>query len=115
MFSGINPFPLCIATQDKEEIIKFVKSIQRVFGALNIENIESPKVLEIVERLQQELSILVFHDYQHGTSVVALATLLNALRIVDKKIEEIKVVIAGARNKTAMNRSWIEKDDTHYN
>jgi malate dehydrogenase (oxaloacetate-decarboxylating) len=95
-FSGINAFPLCIATQDKEEIVKFVKTIQPIFGAINIEDVESPKVLEIVQRLEQELSIPVFHDDQHGTAVVALAALLNALKIVDKKIQEVKIVIAGA-------------------
>jgi malate dehydrogenase (oxaloacetate-decarboxylating) len=94
--SGINAFPLCIDAKDKEEIIRFVKAIQPVFGAINIEDIESPKVLEIVERLQNELEIPVFHDDQHGTAVVALATLLNALKLLDKKLDEVKVVIAGA-------------------
>ena len=65
---GINAFPLCIDTKDKEEIIRIVKAIQPVFGAVNIEDIESPKVLEIVERLHKELSIPVFHDDQHGTA-----------------------------------------------
>ena len=80
----INAFPLCI------------KAIQPVFGAVNIEDIESPKVLDIVERLQKELSIPVFHDDQHGTSVITLAGLSNALKFVNKKIDKIKVVIAGA-------------------
>ncbi len=78
---GINAFPLCIDTKDKEEIIRFVKAIQPVFGAVNIEDIESPKVLEIVERLQKDLSIPVFHDDQHGTAIITLAGLLNALRL----------------------------------
>ena len=77
----INAFPLCIDTKDKEEIIRFVKAIQPVFGAVNIEDIESPKVLEIVERLQKDLSIPVFHDDQHGTAIITLAGLLNALRL----------------------------------
>jgi malate dehydrogenase (oxaloacetate-decarboxylating) len=96
VLGGINAFPLCIDTQDKEEIIRFVKVIQPIFGAVNIEDIESPKVLEIVERLQKELSIPVFHDDQHGTAIIALAGLLNALKLTQKKIESIRVVIAGA-------------------
>ena len=93
---GINAFPLCIDTKDKEEIIRFVKAIQPVFGAVNIEDIESPKVLEIVERLQKDLSIPVFHDDQHGTAIITLAGLLNALRLHQKRIDSISVVIAGA-------------------
>ena len=93
---GINAIPLCISIQDKEEIIKFVKAIQPGFGAVNIEDIESPKVLEIVERLRNELDIPVFHDDQHGTAVIALAALVNALKLVGKRLEATRVVIAGA-------------------
>lgn len=96
VLGSINAFPLCIDTKDKEEIIRFVKAIQPVFGAVNIEDIESPKVLEIVERLQKDLSIPVFHDDQHGTAIIALAGLLNALRLLQKRIDSIRVVIAGA-------------------
>ena len=96
VLGGINAFPLCIAIKDKEEIIRFVKAIQPVFGAVNIEDIESPKVLEIVDRLQKDLSIPVFHDDQHGTAIIALAGLLNALRLLHKRIDSIRVVIAGA-------------------
>ena len=96
LLGGISAFPLCIATQDKEEIIRFVKAIEPVFGAVNIEDIESPKVLEIVERLQRELSIPVFHDDQHGTAVIALAALVNALKLVRKSMGSIRVVVAGA-------------------
>jgi malate dehydrogenase (oxaloacetate-decarboxylating) len=96
VLGGINAFPLCIDTKDKEEIIRFVKAIQPVFGAVNIEDIESPKVLEIVERLHKDLSIPVFHDDQHGTAIIALAGLVNALRLVQKRIDSIRVVIAGA-------------------
>ena len=92
----INAFPLCIDTKDKEEIIRFVKAIHPVFGAVNIEDIESPKVLEIVERLQKDLSIPVFHDDQHGTAIITLAGLLNALRLQQIRIDSIRVVIAGA-------------------
>jgi malate dehydrogenase (oxaloacetate-decarboxylating) len=96
VLGGINAFPLCIDTKDKEEIIRFVKLIQPIFGAVNIEDIESPKVLEIVERLHKDLSIPVFHDDQHGTAIIALAGLINALKLLQKKIESIRVVIAGA-------------------
>lgn len=93
---NVNAFPLCISIKDKEEIIKFVKAIEPSFGAINIEDIESPKVLEIVERLQNEMSIPIFHDDRHGTAVITLAALINALRIVQKNSKSVKVVIAGA-------------------
>ena len=96
VLGGINAFPLCISTRDKEEIISFVKAIQPVFGAVNIEDIESPKVLEIMERLRNEVSIPVFHDDQHGTAVITFSALINALRLLDKKLTEIKIVISGA-------------------
>jgi malate dehydrogenase (oxaloacetate-decarboxylating) len=96
VLGDINAFPLCIDTRDKEEIIKFVKMIQPIFGAVNIEDIESPKVLDIVERLQKELPIPVFHDDQHGTAIIVLAGLLNAVKLLNKKIDTIRVVIAGA-------------------
>jgi malate dehydrogenase (oxaloacetate-decarboxylating) len=96
ILGDINAFPLCIDTQDKEEIIKLIKAVQPSFGAVNIEDIESPKVLEIVERLQKELSIPVFHDDQHGTAIIALAALLNSLKLVNKSMDSIRVVIAGA-------------------
>lgn len=96
ILGGINAFPLCIATRDKNEIIRFVKEIEPIFGAINIEDIESPKVLEIVEALQGTLAIPIFHDDQHGTAVITLAALINALRIVGKKLDAIKLVVAGA-------------------
>jgi malate dehydrogenase (oxaloacetate-decarboxylating) len=96
ILGGINAFPLCIATKEKEEVIRFVKAIQPVFGAINIEDIESPKVFDIIKRLQNELSIPVFHDDQHGTAVITLAALINSLKLLSKKIDSIKVVISGA-------------------
>jgi malate dehydrogenase (oxaloacetate-decarboxylating) len=96
VLGGINAFPLCIDIKDKEEIIRFVKAIQPVFGAINIEDIESPKVLEIIERLHKDLQIPVFHDDQHGTAVITLAALINALKLLHKEMNTIKVVIAGA-------------------
>ncbi|HEX2305067.1 MAG TPA: NADP-dependent malic enzyme [Nitrososphaeraceae archaeon] len=92
----INAIPLCISTQDKEEIIRFVKMIQPNFGAINIEDIESPKVLEIVERLSKETSIPIFHDDQHGTAIITLAALLNALKLVKKELHKIRVIISGS-------------------
>ncbi|MFL6521850.1 MAG: NADP-dependent malic enzyme [Nitrososphaera sp.] len=96
ILGGINAFPLCISTQNKEEIVRFVKEVEPMFGAINIEDIESPKVLDIVECLQKVLSIPIFHDDQHGTAVITLAALVNALRVVGKKLEATKLVIAGA-------------------
>jgi malate dehydrogenase (oxaloacetate-decarboxylating) len=96
VLGGINAFPLCISTKNKEEIIRFVIAIQPMFGAVNIEDIESPKVLEIVERLRKDLSIPVFHDDQHGTAVITLAALINALRLQQKRIDRIRVIIGGA-------------------
>jgi malate dehydrogenase (oxaloacetate-decarboxylating) len=87
---------LCISTQDKEEIIRFVKAVEPCFGAINIEDIQSPKVFDIIKRLRDELSIPVFHDDQHGTAIITLAALINSLKIIDKKIDSIKVVISGA-------------------
>ena len=87
---------LCISTKDKEEIIRIVKAIEPCFGAINIEDIESPKVFDIVTRLRDELSIPVFHDDQHGAAVITLAALINSLRIIDKKLDNIKVVMVGA-------------------
>ena len=96
ILGGINAYPLCIATREKEEIIRFVKAIQPVFGAINIEDIESPKVFDIIKRLQNELSIPVFHDDQHGTAVITLAALINTLKLLRKKLDIVKVIISGA-------------------
>jgi malate dehydrogenase (oxaloacetate-decarboxylating) len=94
---GVNAIPLCIDSQDQDEIIKFVKILQPAFGAINIEDIESPKVLYIVDKLQKELSIPIFHDDQHGTSIVTLAALFNALKLINKnEIDDLRIVIAGA-------------------
>jgi malate dehydrogenase (oxaloacetate-decarboxylating) len=96
VLGDINAYPLCISTQDKEEIISFVKAVEPCFGAINIEDIETPKVFDIIRRLRDELSIPVFHDDQHGTAVITLAALINSLKIIDKKLDNIKVVISGA-------------------
>jgi malate dehydrogenase (oxaloacetate-decarboxylating) len=95
-FGNVDAFPICLQTTDADEIVRTVKNIAPVFGAINIEDIETPKVLEIVDRLTEELDIPVFHDDQHGTAVVTLAALLNALRFTKRKPEDASVVVAGA-------------------
>lgn len=94
-FAGVDAFPICLATKNTEEIIRTVKAIAPVFGGINLEDISAPRCFEIEERLKAELDIPVFHDDQHGTAVVVMAALFNALRIVNKPIENIKVVISG--------------------
>jgi malate dehydrogenase (oxaloacetate-decarboxylating) len=93
--ADVDAFPICLDTKDTEEIIKIVKLISPAFGGINLEDISSPRCFEIEQRLKQELDIPVFHDDQHGTAVVLLAGLLNALKIVKKSIKEIKVVVCG--------------------
>ncbi len=95
-YSGITAFPICLGTTDKKKIIETIIAIEPVFGAINLEDIESPKVLDIAKELQKKLSIPVFHDDRHGTAVVALAALLNALKLVKKPLQSIKIVVAGA-------------------
>lgn len=95
-FGGVDAFPICLDTQETEEIINVVKNIAPVFGGINLEDISAPRCFEIEERLQGLLDIPVFHDDQHGTAIVASAALLNALKIVQKKIEDIKIVFSGA-------------------
>ncbi|KAF6247859.1 NAD-dependent malic enzyme [Nitrosopumilus sp. b3] len=95
-YGKINAFPICLATKEKEKIIETILAIEPVFGAINLEDIESPKVLDISKEIAKKLAIPVFHDDRHGTAVVTLAGLLNSLKIVEKKISKIKVVIAGA-------------------
>ncbi|MBP9697655.1 MAG: NADP-dependent malic enzyme [Candidatus Moranbacteria bacterium] len=94
--SGIDAFPIVLATQDTEEIIQTVKNIAPVFGGINLEDIAAPRCFEIERRLQEELAIPVLHDDQHGTALVVLAGLINALRVVKKQAKKIRVVIAGA-------------------
>lgn len=94
-FGGVDAFPICLNTKDPHEIIETIKNISVAFGGINLEDISAPRCFEIEERLKQELDIPVFHDDQHGTAVVVLAALINALKIVGKKMEDIKLVVNG--------------------
>src|SRR3989339_210267 len=95
-FGNVDAIPICLATQDTEEIIQTVKNIAPTFGGINLEDIAAPRCFEIEKRLIEELDIPVFHDDQHGTAIVVLAGLINALKVVNKKIEDIYLVINGA-------------------
>ena len=95
-FAGVDAFPIALDTKDVDEIVRTVKNIAPVFGGINLEDIAAPRCFEIEERLQRELDIPVFHDDQHGTAVVTLAALINALKIVNKKLNEVKIVFTGA-------------------
>ncbi|AKB74314.1 NAD-dependent malic enzyme [Methanosarcina lacustris Z-7289] len=94
-FAGIDAFPICLDTQDTEEVIKAVKYLAPVFGGINLEDISAPRCFEIEARLREELDIPVIHDDQHGTAIVVFAGLLNALKIVKKELTELKIVISG--------------------
>ncbi|MBR0380893.1 MAG: NADP-dependent malic enzyme [Eubacterium sp.] len=95
-FGGVNAFPICLDTQDTDEIIETVVRIAPAFGGINLEDISAPRCFEIEERLKEILDIPVFHDDQHGTAIVVTAGIINALKVVDKKKEDCKVVINGA-------------------
>jgi malate dehydrogenase (oxaloacetate-decarboxylating) len=95
-FGGVDAYPIVLATQDTEEIIKAVKLIAPTFGGINLEDISAPRCFEVEERLKRELDIPVFHDDQHGTAVVVTAALKNALKIVKKDMTKVKIVLNGA-------------------
>lgn len=95
-FGNVDAFPICLNTQDTEEIISTVKAISPSFGGINLEDIAAPRCFEIEKRLIEELDIPVFHDDQHGTAVIVLSAVINALRIVKKDISDVKIVISGA-------------------
>lgn len=94
--ADVDAFPIVLDTQEPEEIIRIVKAIAPGFGGINLEDIAAPKCFEIEERLKQELDIPVMHDDQHGTAIVVLAGLINAAKVVEKKIEDMKIVVVGA-------------------
>src|SRR5437762_13486533 len=95
-FAGVDAFPVCLATKDADEIVSIVKAIAPVFGGINLEDISAPRCFDIEARLQRDLEIPVFHDDQHGTAVVVLAALLNALKIVKKRLSDARIVVTGA-------------------
>ena len=94
--AGVDAFPICLATQDVEEIVQVVKLISPAFGGINLEDISAPRCFLIEKKLKETLEIPVFHDDQHGTAVVTLAAIINALRLVGKKLSAIKIVVNGA-------------------
>ena len=95
-FGGVNAFPICLDTQDTEEIIETIVRIAPAFGGINLEDISAPRCFEIEERLKQILDIPVFHDDQHGTAIVVLAGIINALKVVGKQKEDCRIVVNGA-------------------
>jgi malate dehydrogenase (oxaloacetate-decarboxylating) len=95
-FAGIDAFPICLDTQDVEEIVRTVQLIAPVFAGINLEDISAPRCFEIERRLRDLLDIPVFHDDQHGTAIVVLAALINALRVVEKQLGEVRIVLSGA-------------------
>ena len=95
-FGNIDAWPLCLATTDPDEIVRTISAVAPVFGGINLEDISAPRCFEIEARLRRELDIPVFHDDQHGTAVVVLAGLLNALRVVGKRLEDVRIVVTGA-------------------
>ncbi len=95
-FAGVDAFPIALATQDTEEIIKTIVNISPIFGGINLEDISAPRCFEIERRLAELLDIPVFHDDQHGTAIIVLAGLINALKVADKKLSEISIVVNGA-------------------
>ncbi|OGE80318.1 MAG: malate dehydrogenase [Candidatus Doudnabacteria bacterium RIFCSPHIGHO2_01_FULL_45_18] len=95
-FAGIDAVPIVLATQDVDEIVAVVKAIAPTFGGINLEDISAPRCFEVEARLRKELDIPVFHDDQHGTAMVVVAALINALKVVGKKINQVKIVINGA-------------------
>ncbi|SDD33393.1 malate dehydrogenase (oxaloacetate-decarboxylating) [Paenibacillus sp. UNCCL117] len=130
-FAGVDAFPICLDTKDPDEIVRMVKAMAPAFGGINLEDISSPRCFEIEERLKRELDIPVFHDDQHGTAVVLLAGLLNALKMTGKQMSDIKVVVngigaagiacskmllaAGVRNLIGVDRDGAIHREAHYN
>src|SRR5919197_3678489 len=94
--AGVDAFPICLATKDVDEIVSIVKALAPVFGGINLEDISAPRCFEIEERLQRDLEITVFHDDQHGTAVVVLGALMNALKVMRKRLTDARIVFVGA-------------------
>ena len=94
-FGGVDAWPVCLDTQDPDAIVEIVRAIAPVYGGINLEDISAPRCFEIEARLREMLDIPVFHDDQHGTAIVVLAALKNALRVVDKSIDDVRIVVSG--------------------
>ncbi len=120
-FAGVDAFPICLDTTDPDEIVRTVQAIAPVFGGINLEDISAPRCFEIERRLRATLEIPVFHDDQHGTAIVVLAALLNALRVVEKRLEDVRIVTTGCgaagtavtQILQAAGASWIVGCDEH--
>ncbi|MFJ8531300.1 NADP-dependent malic enzyme [Bacillus sp. NPDC094106] len=95
-FANVDAFPLCLGTTDVDEIVTIVKNLEPTFAGINLEDIAAPRCFEIEKRLKEETNIPVFHDDQHGTAIVVLAAVINALKVVNKQMDEVKIVINGA-------------------
>jgi malate dehydrogenase (oxaloacetate-decarboxylating) len=109
-FGGLDAFPICLDTQDTDQIVETVKRIAPVFGGVNLEDIAAPRCFEIEARLQRELNIPIFHDDQHGTAIVTLAALTNALKLVKKPIAGVRIVINGAGAAGVAIATLLKKD-----
>ena len=94
-FAGVDAFPICLDTTDPDEIVRTVELIAPAFGGINLEDISAPRCFEIEERLKERLDIPVFHDDQHGTAVVVMAALLNAVKLTGRRLEDLNVLIIG--------------------
>src|SRR5690554_5646046 len=94
-FAGVDAFPICLDTKDVDDIVKTIKLMAPTFGGINLEDIAAPRCYEIEDQLKRELDIPVFHDDQHGTAIVCVAALINALKLVGKTIDKVKIVING--------------------
>src|SRR3954453_22131825 len=113
-FGQVDAFPICVSTQDPDEIVKVVELIAPTFGGINLEDISAPRCFEIEDRLKQSLDIPVFHDDQHGTAVVTMAALFNALKIVGKPIEDMRVLVVGlGAAGVAVTKMMLESGVTH--
>jgi len=107
-FAGIDAFPICLSTQDPDEIVKCCEQIAPTFGGINLEDISAPRCFEVEARLKQSLDIPVFHDDQHGTAIVIMAAMLNALKVVDKKASDVRVAISGAGSAGMANAKILQ-------
>jgi malate dehydrogenase (oxaloacetate-decarboxylating) len=113
-FAGVDAFPICLDTQDSDEIVKAVEMLAPTFGGINLEDIAAPRCFEIEERLKESLDIPVFHDDQHGTAVVVMAALFNALKIVGKRIENLRVLVVGlGAAGVAVTKMMLESGVSH--